>query len=96
MRVNDLLEFGDRLSDIKKLAKPRLVDYDEQALVAVLKEMHPIYHLRPEAYRSAGVRNEALVAAGVLETMPARRGPAPRGQAAAARSRRGAAGAGRR
>jgi hypothetical protein len=77
-RINELLNHGERLSDIRKLIKPRSVEYDEAALVAVLKKMHPIYEFRAEAYRFAGVKNEALVAAGVLETLPAKRGPKPR------------------
>lgn len=78
VRVHELLNFGDRLADIRKLSKPREIDYDGEALVRVLKEMHPIYQFRPEAYRYAGVTNESLVAAGVLDKMPTRRGPAPR------------------
>jgi hypothetical protein len=83
IRVNELLKHGDRLTDIRKLSKPREVDYDEKLLVGVLKEMHPHYQFRPEAYRYAGVQNEALVASGILKTMPAKRGPTPKKKAAA-------------
>lgn len=76
-RVNELLKHGDRMTAIRKLCKPRVVEYDDETLVGVLQEMHPIYQFRPEAYRHAGVRNETLVGAGILSEMPAKRGPAP-------------------
>ncbi len=44
-------------------------------MAALLKEMHPEYGFLPAAYRFAGVHDETLVAAGILETMPAKRGP---------------------
>ena len=85
MRVDELLGHGDKLAEIRKLTKPRQVEYDGDRLVSVLTEMHPIYQFRAEAYRFAGVKNEALVAAGVLPTMPARRGRPPRSGPPAAR-----------
>ena len=85
MRVDELLKHGDRMTDIRKLCKPRVVDYNEDLLVGVLKQMQPIYQYRPEAYRHAGVTNETLVAAGVLAEMPAKRGPAPGSKPAAKR-----------
>ncbi len=76
-RVNELLKFGDRMSVIRKLTKAREIEYDSDQVVGILKEMHPIYDFRPEAYRFAGVKNEELVAAGVLNVMPVKRGPVP-------------------
>lgn len=76
-RIDELLKFGDKITELKKFIKPRVVDYNEDVLVGVLKEMHPIYKYRPEAYRFAGVRDEALVKAGVLDKIPTKRGPAP-------------------
>ncbi len=76
-RIDELLKYGDKLTDLKKIFKPRQVDYDEDTLVGVLKEMHPVYQYRPEAYRFAGVRDETLVKAGILDKMPTKRGPAP-------------------
>jgi hypothetical protein len=92
IRVNELLKHGDRLTDIKKLSKPRSIEYNEETLVGVLREMQPIYQFRVEAYRHAGVKNETLVAAGVLESMPAKRGPAPGSKPAAKRGARRASG----
>jgi hypothetical protein len=81
-RVNELLKFGERLTDIRKLIKPRVIGYDEELVVGVLREMQPVYKYRPEAYRFAGISNETLVAAGVLKELPARRGPQPGAKAA--------------
>lgn len=73
-RVHELLEHGDRLSDIKKLVKPKPAEYDEDTIVALISEMQPVYKFRPEAYQFAGVRNETLLAAGVAVGAPRRRG----------------------
>ena len=88
IRVNELLKHGDRLTDIKKLSKPRAIEYNEDTLVGVLREMQPIYQFRVEAYRHAGVKKETLVAAGVLGSMPAKRGPAPGSRPSARRGSR--------
>ena len=77
MRVDELLAHGDKLGDIKKLTKPRTIDADHETLVGILNEMHPVYGYRAEAYRFAGVSNEALLEAGIIDKLPARRGPKP-------------------
>jgi hypothetical protein len=74
-RVHALLEAGDRIADIRQLTKPRTIDYDEETMAGLLRDMHPEYGFRPEAYRFAGVHNETMVAAGILDKMPAKRGP---------------------
>jgi hypothetical protein len=74
-RVHVLLESGVRLAEIRQLTKPRLVEYDEERVVSLIQEMQPEYGFRAEAYRFAGVRNETLFAAGLLDEMPAKRGP---------------------
>ena len=78
LRVNELLNYGALIADIRKLMKPRAVEFDSELLVELLKEMHPVYRLRPEAYRFAGVDNETLFAAGVIPRIPAKRGPRPK------------------
>ncbi len=74
-RVDELLAHGDKIGDLRKLMQPRQVDFDFDHLVEILKEMHPIYGYRPTAYRFAGVPNEALLAAGIIDRIPAKRGP---------------------
>ncbi len=75
LRVHELLKSGSKIADIRKLSKPRVIDYDEEKMTYLLKEMHPEYGFSPAAYRFAGVHDETLVAAGILETIPAKRGP---------------------
>jgi hypothetical protein len=82
-RVHELLEAGDRIADIRKLAKPRTIEYDEETMAGLLREMHPQYGFRAEAYRFAGVHNETMVSAGILDKMPAKRGPKPKGESRA-------------
>ena len=84
-KVNELIKYGDRITDLKKIFKPRQLEYNEDVLVGVLKEMHPVYDFRPEAYRFAGVKDQSMVKAGVLDKMPTRRGPAPGTKPAAKR-----------
>lgn len=75
LRVNTLLDAGDGLGEINKISRWRPVEqYDEESTVAVLREMHTSYGFRPEAYRFVGIRYETLLAAGVIEKIPARRG----------------------
>ncbi len=75
--VNDLLEYGETVTSLKKITKPRAVEFDHDTLVGILNEMHPVYGYRADAYRFAGVSNEALLEAGIIEKLPARRGPKP-------------------
>jgi hypothetical protein len=75
LRVDELLRHGDTTSMLRKLFKPRSADYTKEAMVALLKEMHPVYKYAPAAYRFAGVDDETLLAAGIIEKIPARRGP---------------------
>ena len=89
MRVDELLNFGDKLGDIKKLTKPRAIEADHETLVGILNEMHPVYGYRAEAYRFAGVSNEALLEAGIIEKLPARRGPKPGGKKKAQAKKKG-------
>lgn len=77
MRVHELLGFGEKLGDLKKLAKPRKIETDHETLVGILQEMHPVYEYRADAYRYAGVDDKALLEAGIIEKLPARRGPKP-------------------
>ena len=80
MRVDELLAHGEKLGEIKKLTKPRAIEADYETLVGILQEMHPVYRYRAEAYRFAGVSNEALLEAGIIDKLPARRGPKPGGK----------------
>jgi hypothetical protein len=76
--VDELLAHGDKISELRKFVTPRQVDLDHEHLVGVLKEMHPLYGYRAAAYRFAGVSDEALLAAGIIERVPSKRGPKPK------------------
>lgn len=75
MRVDELLKYGDTSTAIRKLVKPRKADYDREMMTALLKEMHPVYEYAPAAYRFAGVDDETLLGAGIIDSLPKKRGP---------------------
>jgi hypothetical protein len=77
-RVNELLEQGVKLTELRKIVKVKFTGYDQETMVSLLKEMHPVYNYRPEAYRFAGVDNETLLASGIIDKIPAKRGPKPK------------------
>jgi len=90
MRVDELLKHGDTISSIRKLCSPRAADYDRDTMVALLREMHPVYGYKPAAYRFAGVDDVTMLAAGIIEKLPAKRGP-KKGAAKAAKKASGKA-----
>jgi hypothetical protein len=83
VRVHELLELGEPLRSIRKVAKLRKAIVAPEAMVEVVSRLHKAYGFRPECYRFVGVDDDILRVAGVLN--------APR--AAPARPRRRAAGA---
>jgi len=83
VRVHELLELGEPLRSIRKVAKIRKALVPADAMVEVVSRLHKAYGFRPECYRFVGVDDDVLRIAGVLS--------APR--VAAPRSRRRAAGA---
>ncbi len=79
MRVNELLAHGERLTDIKRLAKTsHFGEYNEEEMIELLREMHTVYNFRPDAYRFVGITNATLKAAGVIDVIPAKRGRKPK------------------
>jgi hypothetical protein len=83
VRVNELLELGEPLRSIRKVARVRKATVPPEAMVEVVSRLHKAYGFRPECYRFVGVDDDVLRTAGVLNgTRPA-----------AGRSRRKAAGA---
>ena len=84
VRVHELLELGEPLRSIRKVAKVRKAAVPPEAMVEVVSRLHKAYNFRPECYRFVGVDDDVLRTAGVLD--------APRA-AAAARPRRRAASA---
>ena len=76
-RINGLLQAGDRVTEIRRYFTPRPMEYDREMMVELLREMHPVYQYLPEAYRFAGVDNETLLEAEIIDKIPAKRGPKP-------------------
>lgn len=65
VRVDFLLDHGDRVEQIRKLIRPKKIDYDEEQVRHLVEEMQSVCGFHPEAYLFAGVRNETLEAAGL-------------------------------
>jgi hypothetical protein len=80
-RVHELLELGESLRSIRKVAKVRRSVVPPEAILEVVGRLHKAYGFRPECYRFVGVGDEALRGAGVLGAELAR-GPRIRRRAA--------------
>lgn len=72
-RVQELIELGEPLSNIRKVAKPRKSTVPDDAVVDVVQRLHKAYAFRPEVYRFVGIGEDVLRSAGVL-TEERRRG----------------------
>jgi hypothetical protein len=64
--VNELLELGEPLKSIRKVAKIRKNSVPSEAVVDVVSRLHKAYGFRPECYRFVGVDDEVLRIAGVV------------------------------
>ena len=65
-RVHELLELGEPLRAIRKVAKVRRSAVPPDAMLDVVGRLHKAYGFRPECYRFVGVGDEVLRDAGVL------------------------------
>jgi hypothetical protein len=86
VRVHELLELGESLRSIRKVARLRKTAVPPEAMVEVVSRLHKAYGFRAECYRFVGVDDEVLRTAGIL--IASRAGSPTNG-----RSRRKAAGA---
>jgi hypothetical protein len=71
--VQELMELGEPLSSIRKVAKVRKNTVPPESMVEVVGRLHKAYNFRPEAYRFVGVGDDVLRSAGVLTADAARR-----------------------
>ena len=71
--VQELLELGEPLSSIRKVAKVRKSALPDESVVEVVERLHQAYQFRPEAYRFVGIGDDVLRAAGILGDDGARR-----------------------
>jgi hypothetical protein len=65
-RVQELMDLGEPLSAIRKVAKVRKSTVAPEAIVGVVERLHRAYSFRPEVYRFVGIGEEVLREAGVL------------------------------
>ena len=66
-RVQELMDLGESLSSIRKVAKVRKTNLAPDAILDVVHRLHEAYRFRPEAYRFVGIGDEILRGAGVIE-----------------------------
>jgi hypothetical protein len=66
VRVHELLELGEPLRSIRKVAKVRKALVPPDAMVEVVSRLHKAYGFRPECYRFVGVDDDVLRTAGVI------------------------------
>lgn len=74
-RVQELMDLGEPLSSIRKVAKVRKSAVPPEAIVGVVERLHRAYSFRPEVYRFVGIGEDVLREAGVLEAKRARGRP---------------------
>jgi hypothetical protein len=73
-RVHELLELGEPLRSIRKVAKVRKGIVPPEAMIEVVGRLHKAYAFRIECYRFVGVGDDVLRSAGVLSGESARHG----------------------
>src|SRR5580704_6216315 len=66
-RVQELMDLGESLSSIRKIARVRKTNLPPESLQEVVQRLHEAYGFRPEAYRFVGIGDDVLRGAGVLD-----------------------------
>jgi hypothetical protein len=66
VRVHELMELGEPLRSIRRVAKIRKAAVPAEEMVDVVSRLHKAYGFRPECYRFVGVGEDVLRSAGVL------------------------------
>ena len=72
-RVQELMDLGEPLSSIRKVAKVRKNTLPEESMVDIVERLQKAYSFRPEVYRFVGIGEDVLRTAGVLSVDPAGR-----------------------
>jgi hypothetical protein len=65
-RVQELMDLGEPLSAIRKVARVRKSNLEPDSIVSVVQRLHQAYNFRPETYRFVGIGDDVLRGAGVL------------------------------
>jgi hypothetical protein len=66
VRVHELMELGESLRSIRRIAKVRKTTVPADEMIDVVSRLHKAYGFRPECYRFVGVGEDVLRSAGVL------------------------------
>lgn len=69
-RVQELLDLGETVSTIRKVAKVPKLAIAPELVADVVMRLHKAYGFRPEAYRFVGIDDDILREAGVLAAPP--------------------------
>ena len=79
VRVNSLLELGEKISTVRKVVHSRSARHlPPEFAVEILREVHTAYHFRSEAYRFLGLPHDTLVEAKLIPPGAPRRGRPPK------------------
>ncbi len=81
--ANELLELGETVSSLRKVAKPRKAHGLGDDVVTAIERLHSAYSFRPEVYRFVGIDDDTLRAAGVLASSNERAHDKPKKRARA-------------
>lgn len=73
--VHELLEMGEPLRSIRKVAKVRKAPLAADSVKEAVVRLHRAYAFRPEVYRFVGIDDDILQSAGVLRDGPHEGGP---------------------
>jgi hypothetical protein len=73
-RVQELMDLGEPIGAIRKIAKVRKSNVLPDSIVEVVGRLHNAYHFRPETYRFVGIGEDVLRSAGVFEPSVAKPG----------------------
>jgi hypothetical protein len=65
-RVQELMDLGEPLSSIRKVAKIRKTSLEPASILSIVQRLHEAYKFRPETYRFVGIGDDVLRGAGVL------------------------------
>jgi len=68
--VQELLDLGEPLANIRKVAKARKSTVPPESTVEVVQRLHKAYNFRAEAYRFVGIGEDVLRTAGVVDDDP--------------------------
>ena len=76
--VQELMDLGEPLASIRKVAKIRKNVLPPDHIVDVIERLHRAYSFRPEVYRFVGIGEDVLRDAGVIDGAKQPKRPKPK------------------